>query len=95
MSPKPIIFSPRAQRCLEEIADYLSRQKLSNAFVLDYLGRFEDYLNFVLSQFPEAGTKMPQFGKDVRRVVYQEYSFLYRIKKDAIEILTIYRENLP
>ncbi len=95
MSPKQIIFSPRAQQRLEEIAAYLSRQQLSNTFVRDYLKRFENYLLSVLSQFPESGTRMPEFGKDVRRVVYQEYSFLYRIKKDVIEILTIFRENRP
>ncbi len=37
---------------------------------------------------------MPEFGDDVRRVVYQKYSFVYRINGDAIEILTRYRENL-
>jgi hypothetical protein len=28
-------------------------------------------------------------------VVYQKYSFVYRINGDAIEILTIYRGNRP
>lgn len=95
MSRKTIVFSPRARKRLSEISDYLSQRQVSNAFVLDYLNRFEHYLKSVLGQFPESGTPMPQFGKDVRRVVYQEYSFLYRIKKNVIEILTLYRENLP
>jgi len=95
MSPKTIVFSPRAQRRFEEIADYLHQQQVSETFVLNYLNQFENYLNTVLGQFPESGTPMPQFGKEVRRVVYQEYSFLYRIKNEVIEILTIYRENLP
>lgn len=38
---------------------------------------------------------MPEFGDGVRRVVYREYSFVYRIVGDVIEILTIYRENRP
>ena len=38
---------------------------------------------------------MPEFGDNVRRVVYQKYSFVYRIKADAVEILTLYRENQP
>jgi len=29
------------------------------------------------------------------RIVYREYSFVYRINTDKIEILTIYKENQP
>ena len=88
-------FSPRAQQRLEEIADYLYQQQLSNQCVLNYLQRFEDWLITLLSQFPESGTLMPEFGDDVRRVVYQKYSFVYRINGNAVEILTFYRENRP
>jgi plasmid stabilization system protein ParE len=90
-----IVFSPRAQQRLEEIADYLYQQHLSNQFVVNYLQRFEDWLITLLSQFPESGTLMPEFGDDVRRVVYQKYSFVYRINGNAVEILTLYRENRP
>jgi plasmid stabilization system protein ParE len=48
-----------------------------------------------LGQFPESGTLMPEYGNDIRRVIYQKYSFLYRQKGNVIEILTVYRENLP
>ena len=90
-----IVFSPRAQQRLEEIADYLYQQHLSNQFVVNYLQRFEDWLITLLGQFPESGTLMPEFGYDVRRVVYQKYSFVYRINGNAVEILTLYRENRP
>ncbi len=63
--------------------------------MLDYLQRFEDWLNTLLVQFPESGTPMPEFGDNIRRVVYQQYSFVYRLNGDAIEILTVYRENQP
>ena len=90
-----IVFSPRAQQRLEEIADYLYQQQLSNQFVVNYLQRFEDWLITLLGQFPESGTLMSEFGDDVRRVVYQKYSFVYRINGNAVEILTLYRENRP
>ena len=90
-----IVFSPRAQQRLEEIAEYLYQQQLSKQFVLEYLQRFEDWLITLLGQFPESGTLLPEFGDNVRLVVYQKYSFVYRINGDAIEILTIYRENRP
>ncbi|NOV28608.1 type II toxin-antitoxin system RelE/ParE family toxin [Methylomonas sp. ZR1] len=95
MSEYRIVFSPRAQQRLAEIADYLYRQNLSQRFVLEYLQRFEDWLNTLLVLFPESGTQMPEFGDNIRRVVYQQYSFVYRLNGDAIEILTVYRENQP
>jgi len=60
-----------------------------------YLKQFEQWLETVLGQFPESGTLMIEYGEHVRRIVYREYSFLYKITDDTIEILTVYRENLP
>ena len=95
MSEYHIVFSPRAQQRLAEIATYLYQQNLSQRFVLDYLQRFEDWLNILLLQFPESGALMPEFGKDIRRVIYQQYSFIYRLNGNTIESLTVYRENQP
>ena len=95
MSNKEIVFSPLAQQRFEELADYLYQQQLSKKFVLDYLTQFERWLENILGLFPESGRLMPEFGEDVRRVVYREYSFVYRIKVDEIEVLTVYRENRP
>lgn len=95
MNEYKIVFSPRARDKLVELADYLYQQKLSNRFVIDYLDQFEQWLETVLGQFPESGTPMPQYGKNVRRVVYQRYSFLYRVKGLKVEVLTLYRENRP
>ena len=95
MSERSIVFSPRAKQRLEDIADYLYQQNLSAEFVVDYLNRFESWLDTVLRQFPESGTPMPEFGENIRRVAYNRYSFVYRVKGNVIEILTVYRENLP
>lgn len=95
MSKIKIVFSPRARQRLEEIADYLYRQQLSKSFVVNYLRRFEIWLQTVLSLFPDSGTPMPEYGKDIRRISYKKYSFIYRVKHDVIEVLTIYRENQP
>ena len=90
-----ITFSPKAKQRLEDITDYLYQQNLSSEFVINYIDKFESWLENVLGLFPESGTPMPEYGENIRRVVYQEYSFIYRIKEGDIEILTIYRENLP
>jgi len=95
MSKYRIVFSPRARQRLEEMADYLYQQHLSSSFVLKYLDDFERWLEILLLQFPDSGQPMPEFGKDIRRVIYRKYSFVYRVKNDVIEILTVYRENLP
>jgi plasmid stabilization system protein ParE len=95
MSEYRIVFSPHAKQRLEEIAAYLYKQQLSKSFVRDYLHRFETWLEAVLGQFPDSGSPMLEYGKDIRRIVYQKYSFVYRLKGNEIEILTIYRENQP
>lgn len=95
MSNLRIEFSTLASQQMEDIADYLYQQNLSKKFVLDYLNKFENWLEVTLCQFPESGMLMPEYGKDIRRVVYQKYSFIYRLNGNVIEILTVYRENLP
>jgi plasmid stabilization system protein ParE len=95
MSNRTILFSPRAKQRLEEIADYLYRLQLSKQFVQTYLKQFESWLNTLLGQFPESGISQPEYGEGIRKVVYKKYSFLYRINNDHIEVLTVFRENLP
>ena len=95
MSDHVIIFSPRAKQRLEDMAEYLYRQSLSKEFVRSYLTQFQVWLETVLGQFPESGALMPEYGEGVRKVVYREYSFIYRNTGDVVEILTVYRENLP
>jgi plasmid stabilization system protein ParE len=95
MNDRVILFSPNAKQRLEDVADYLYRQSLSNEFVRNYLQQFQVWLETVLGQFPESGVVMPEYGEGVRKVVYREYSFIYRYTGSVIEILTVYRENMP
>jgi len=95
MSEYRIVFSTRAKERLKQIAADLHQQQLSNAFVSSYLRQFEDWLDKVLLQFPESGTPLPEHGEGIRRIVYQKYSFIYRIQNSTIEILAIHRENKP
>ena len=80
---------------MEEIVEYLYGRHLSSQFVFEYIQQFEKWLEKLLGTFPESGTLMPDFGEGVRRVVYKKYCFLYRIHEDRIEILSVYRQNLP
>jgi len=89
-----IIFTKKATERLNAIADYLYQQKCSKPFVLNYLKEFKTCLNKVLTQFPEAGILVPEYGDGIRRIVCKEYSFLYQITHNQIDILTIFKENL-
>ena len=95
MNESRIVFSPRAKQRLENITDYLLTETQSLDFVVQYIDLLEEYLTNVLITFPESGARVPAYGENVRKAVYKEYSFVYQIKGSNIEILTIYRENLP
>lgn len=71
-------------------------EKSGSAEIADaYLEKLEQYVTQTLSHFPQAGRPCEEFALGVRKLVYQGFSFLYRIQGPRIEILTLYRENLP
>lgn len=74
MNDRVIIFSPRAKQRLEDIAEYLYKQSLLKEFVRNYLSQFHNWLETVLGQFPELGNLIPEYGENIRRVAYREYS---------------------
>ena len=80
-----IIFTTHANLRLTEIADYLYRQKCSKKFVVGYIKRFRENLKRVLIPFPESGSPVPEYGEDVRRIVCQEYTFLYQVNGDLLK----------
>ncbi|GAB2905383.1 type II toxin-antitoxin system RelE/ParE family toxin [Rheinheimera gaetbuli] len=95
MSKLTLVFSPRAVERLAQIATHLSEQSLPNSFIVEYLNQFELWLNKVLIEFPDSGIPMPEYGTDIRKICYKKYSFAYRVTAIQVEILTVYRENLP
>ncbi|MGM0594616.1 MAG: type II toxin-antitoxin system RelE/ParE family toxin [Pseudomonadota bacterium] len=80
---------------MAEVADYLYQQQGDARFVVGFLNRIEEWLDTILAQFPESGTPVPELSDNARRVVYKRYSFIYRYDGESVEILTVYRENLP
>jgi plasmid stabilization system protein ParE len=92
-----IVFSKKAAYRLAKIADYIYEQSRSEDLTIAYMSRLEEYISDVLLMFPEAGRKADEYNKNIRKLVYQGYSILYRINeaKNRIEIANIFRENLP
>jgi plasmid stabilization system protein ParE len=48
-----------------------------------------------LSTFPRLGRPAAEFGPGQRKLVCQDFTIVYRIEKELIFIVTIFRENLP
>ncbi len=94
---KSIVFSKKATNRLTKITDYIYNQSQSEPITLAYIARLKQYIYNILTQFPESGRKVDEYGKAIRKLVYQGYSILYRINepKERIEIVNIFRENLP
>lgn len=92
-----IVFSKKATYRLTKIADYIYEQSASEKSAFSYMMRLKEYINDILIRFPESGRKADEYGKEVRKLVYQGYSILYRINlaKERVEIVNIFRENLP
>lgn len=94
---KSIVFSKKATHRLTKITDYIYNQSQSETITLAYMARLKHYIFNILTQFPESGRKAEEYGKAIRKLVYQGFSILYRINepKERIEIVNIFRENLP
>jgi plasmid stabilization system protein ParE len=90
-----IVFTREATIELLEQAQYIYRQSLDIEKADAYLERMKSFIKETLGSFPKAGRPAEEFGKGVRKLVYQRYSILYRLDDRQITILAIYRENQP
>ena len=91
-----IEFSQKAYIALDRIAEYLHKKTRSKQITVNYIKKIRVFIISILSSFPKAGRPAEEFGKGIRKLVYQHYSILYKIlDEDHIVILTIYKENLP
>ncbi len=90
-----VIFSNKATNNLVDQALYIFEQTNSVTLSDKYLDDMKSYIVAILSNFPKSGRPSDNIVQHTRKLVYQGYSIIYRINNDQIEILTIYRENLP
>lgn len=82
-----LIWSPRAASDLEDICNFIASDSLHNAkaFAQRVVALIES-----IPDFPKAGRIVPEYQlEDIRERLYQDYRVVYRIKKDAVEIVTI------
>ncbi len=90
-----IIFSKTASSRLTEQARYIYEQTQSTNLADAYLEGMHRFIKETLSHFPKSGRPTPELAQDTRKLVYQGYSIIYKIADTHVEILTIFKENLP
>lgn len=83
-----VIWTNEALDRLSEIEDYIAR---------DSPGRAETFVNHLiakgnsLTQNPRRGRIVQEISHpDIREIITKNYRFVYRIKSDMIEILTVF-----
>lgn len=90
-----IIFTQEATNNLITQALYIYQQSLDIDKADKYLLTMKTHIIQSLSYFPKLGRSAEEYGQNIRKLVHQKYSILYIIKQDEINIISIYRENLP
>ena len=85
-----------AENRVYDIASYIALDSIVEAEkwidnIFDYVQRLEN--------FPESGRYVPELigRKDIRELVFKNYSIIYRIEKSTVYILTVrnYKQILP
>lgn len=92
---RKIVFSQTASVNLVQQAKYIFEQTKNEQVADKYLDRMKNYIIQTLSHFPKSGRATEELFANSRKLVYQGYSIIYRISDEQIEILVIFRENLP
>ena len=90
-----IRFSKTAYGNLDAMAEYIYEQSASKTTTARYLKKFRKYIIETLKLFPKAGRPSDELAPHTRKLVYQGYSIIYRLSEEQVEILIIYRENMP
>ena len=90
-----IVFSKTASKNLIEQAKYIFEQSQDVECADRYLDNMQSFITEVLSMFPKSGRPSEELAKDTRKLVYKGYSIIYRLASEHIEILLIYKENIP
>jgi len=90
-----IKFTAKFYQRLDEISDYIYEKSTSKEVTVQYIKHLKEHIYFHLSHFPKMGRPAEEFGTDIRKLVHQRYTILYKIEKEYILVITIYKQNLP
>lgn len=82
-----VIWTPRAQRRLQEIHDHIALDQPVNADrwaarVLDRGDQIGDH--------PRSGRVVPEYGRETIREIFEgDYRIIYRIRSQQVDVLTV------
>lgn len=90
-----VIWTPHAIERLQEIDAYISQDSPANAanFIALLFERGDS-----LAEYPKSGRRVPEYDReDYRELIEGNYRIIYRVKRDVIEIETVFeaRRLLP
>jgi len=91
-----LIFSVKFKNRLVVIARYIYESSKSAEITKRHIASIKSSIQ-ILKNFPLIGREAVEFGVDIRKLVVLDYTLLYSINEseERIEILNIFRENLP
>ena len=90
-----IKFTPKFYQKLDEISDYIYTKSKSKPVTIRYIKKLKEHISIYLTTFHKLGRPAEEFAKNIRKLVHQRYTILYKIEKEYILVITIYKENLP
>ena len=88
---KRLIWSPRSIQDLESIREHIARD---SPLYADLVVRRLIHAPSRLQQFPESGRIVPERGQaDLRELIVRPFRVVYRVRDDAIQIVTVFRAS--
>jgi len=91
-----VIFTKEATDNLISQAPHIYELTFDAQKADTYLLTMKTHINQSLRYFPKLGRPAEEYGKNIRKLIHQRYTILYRIlDNDKISIITIYKQNLP
>jgi len=87
-----IIWTKEALERLIEIEDYISKDSPERA--ARFVDKIVDHAE-LLSNNPQLGRVVPETANTIiRELIFKKYRIVYRLKKDIIEILTVFEGHM-
>ena len=87
-----IIWTKEALERLIEIEDYISKDSPERA--ARFVDKIVDHAE-LLSNNPQLGRMAPETANSIiRELIFKKYRIVYRLKKDTIEILTVFEGHM-
>lgn len=84
-----VTWSREASENMVEIEAFIARDSLERA--VRFVDALIDHADAILTDNPRCGRVVPEIGNpDMRELVYRGYRIVYRLKGDALEILTVF-----